>query len=539
MQLSIISDAVNKYMECTRTSTFYLILDSISLLGLSLVLFYIFRKSRRGVSTTPPGPSGHLLVGNTYQIPHDKQWLKFDEWYREYGDIVQISVMGQPNVILSTVQAANDLLDNKGNVYSDRPSAVMAGELVGWNRGLGYSPMNDRFKEFRRLFHHVIGPRPSQNSAILSLQERGAIQLLGRILDDPPNFATHARQTSGAVLLKLLFDYDVKKEVAEDPLVIIVEKAMQGFSRASEPGAFLVDVVPVLKYVPEWIPGAKFKALARKMFEDRERLYNVPFDFVKKQMLQGSSSYSFTSACLEEKVKSTVEDEDFIKAAAASLYSGGADTTPSSIDSFILAMTLNPSVQARAQAEIDGLLAKTWNRLPTFSDRKHLPFINALILEILRWNPAVPLGLAHKLTQDDIYRNYYIRKGTIVWANIWTMLHDEKIFKEPYSFIPERYLDSEGKLKKLSKEEDPILGFGFGRRVCPGMYFADNAIFIAVAMMLYVFNITKAKDQNGVDIIPEVEYEGFICHPKPFQCTITPRSKEAEALIRRLLSASE
>ena len=86
---------------------------------------------------------------------------------------------------------------------------------------------------------------------------------------------------------------------------------------------------------------------------------------------------------------------------------------------FILAMTLWPDVQARAQAELDAVVGTSWTRLPTFADRTRLPYINAIVLEVLRWNPAVPLGLAHRLTQDDIYRSWLIPKGTVVWANIW------------------------------------------------------------------------------------------------------------------------
>lgn len=55
-------------------------------------------------------------------------------------------------------------------------------------------------------------------------------------------------------------------------------------------------------------------------------------------------------------------------------------------------MTLWPEVQARAQAEIDSVLGTAWQRLPTFADRTKLPYVEAIVLEILRWNPAVPLG---------------------------------------------------------------------------------------------------------------------------------------------------
>ena len=86
---------------------------------------------------------------------------------------------------------------------------------------------------------------------------------------------------------------------------------------------------------------------------------------------------------------------------------------------FILAMTLWSTIQERAQRELDALLGSSWTRLPTFADRTALPYVNAIVLEVLRWNPAVPLGLAHRLTQDDVYRGWAIPKGTVVWANIW------------------------------------------------------------------------------------------------------------------------
>jgi len=153
-----------------------------------------------------------------------------------------------------------------------------------------------------------------------------------------------------------------------------------------------------------------------------------------------------------------------VKAAAASLYSGGADTTPSTLSSFILAMTLHPAVQERAQAELDAVIGGSWARFPTFADRPNLPYINAIVLELLRWNPAVPLGLPHRVTQDDVYRGYRIPKGTIVWPNIWSMLHDESAFPNPSAFLPERYLREDGTMKDLDKIEDPaIIGFGFGQ----------------------------------------------------------------------------
>lgn len=98
--------------------------------------------------------------------------------------------------------------------------------------------------------------------------------------------------------------------------------------------------------------------------------------------------------------------------------------TVSSLDSFFLVMALHPNIQALAQSEIDAYMASVHSlssesRLPRISDRPNLPYVEAVMLEILRWNPSVPLGLPHVAKQDDVYRGYRIRKGTVVWANIW------------------------------------------------------------------------------------------------------------------------
>ena len=99
--------------------------------------------------------------------------------------------------------------------------------------------------------------------------------------------------------------------------------------------------------------------------------------------------------------------EDIVKWTGLALVGGGLDTvsilswaeclqilnhiqTMATVYSFILAMTLYPEVQKKAQAEIDAVIGH--DRLPTFQDRDHLPYIGAICLELLRWMPVGPLG---------------------------------------------------------------------------------------------------------------------------------------------------
>lgn len=91
--------------------------------------------------------------------------------------------------------------------------------------------------------------------------------------------------------------------------------------------------------------------------------------------------------------------------------------TVSSIACFFLAMALFPEVQRKAQQELDKVVGD--NQLPQFNDRESLPYINALVKEILRWHPVVPMNVAHTSTEDDMCEGYLIPKGSSILANIW------------------------------------------------------------------------------------------------------------------------
>jgi cytochrome P450 len=190
-------------------------------------------------------------------------------------------------------------------------------------------------------------------------------------------------------------------------------------------------------------------------------------------------------------------------------------------------MSISPEVQKKAQEEIDRVIGP--DRLPSAADREKLPYIEATVKEVLRWHPVAPMGLPHTSTEDDICEGFLIPKGGMIFANVWHFTHDPKVYHDPLTFKPERF---------LGKEPEPDPGqfvFGFGRRICPGKILADNTLFLSIAQSLAVFDITKPVDEAGKEVEPVVEMEpGVISHPKPFKCAIKPRSSRHEALIRSI-----
>jgi len=84
-------------------------------------------------------------------------------------------------------------------------------------------------------------------------------------------------------------------------------------------------------------------------------------------------------------------------------------------------MASNPEVQKKAQAEIDRVIGDS-SRLPDFSDRERLPYLEATMREVFRCSLVLPHSNGHMSTSDDVYNGYFIPKGSLVLSNIWSVL---------------------------------------------------------------------------------------------------------------------
>lgn len=286
--------------------------------------------------------------------------------------------------------------------------------------------------------------------------------------------------------------------------------------------------MPPVRYLPGWMPGMNFKAIARKMSVQLHQTTEQPFAFVKKQMQEKKNGTSYVSQAIET-IGSDPYKEWVHKQTALSLYLGGADTTVAAIMTFFLAMTIYPDVQKKAQEELDRVIG---DRLPISSDKDSLPYIEAVIKETHRWQPVAPMGLPHTSTVEDSVLGYRIPNGSTILPNIWWFMHDPSVYPEPFTFRPERFIET----PTHKAEPDPRnWSFGFGRRICPGRFVADNALFLTIAQSLKVFKIDKAIDGNGRVVHPEVKFEpGVVCHPVPYRNKVEPRSEAHRALIKKM-----
>jgi cytochrome P450 len=165
-----------------------------------------------------------------------------------------------------------------------------------------------------------------------------------------------------------------------------------------------------------------------------------------------------------------------------------------------------PEVQRRAQAEIDAVVGR--DRLPAFADALHLPYVRAIIREILRWRPLAPFSMPHVTTEEDWYEGMYIPKGTVCISNLWHCNHDRTVFGEDADeFRPERHLDENGDilLGPIETHQAGHVSFGFGRRICVGKDLATESLFIDTARILWAAKLEQVRDENGKEVAPDTE----------------------------------
>ncbi|KAJ6579965.1 cytochrome P450 [Mycena vulgaris] len=497
------------------------------LLSLGVLLFFygIGGKRNRSKLPLPPGPPKLPLVGNLFDMPSERQWETYSKWSRECNsDIIHVDAGGTSIVVLSSMEAIRELFERRSSLYSDRPRLPMLNELMGWDFAIG-----DNWRSHRKIFHEAFNVGAAKH---FYSQERAAAHgLLRRLLQDPHNVTGHLRNMAGALVMDVTYGIDVHR--SNYPYIELAQEAMEGLATASLPGRFLVDTIPALKYVPGWFPGAQFQRQAKQWKKAARELLEIPFAQTKRDIATGNAVPSFTSRSLgtlhDAKNEEKGAKETIIQATAANMYAAGTDTTASALGTFILAMLTNPEAQKKAQAELDSVLGA--DHLPDFTDEPSLPYVCAVLKEVLRWRNALPIAVPHYLQVEDEYRGYRIPANTIVIGSTWAILHDEVMYPDPHTFKPERFLLN-GKLNPDVRDPETV-AFGFGRRICPGRHMAASSLWITIASLLATFDIQKAVDEYGKEIEPSHEYfPGLISGPLPFECSITPRSRQAEESIR-------
>lgn len=506
--------------------------SSLALAFLSFVLF-IFRRGRRTKLPVPPGPIPWPLIGNITDLRANELWLLTTQWAKQYGDIVYLHVFGQPLIFINSPAAVAELMEKRSAIYSDRAPLVMATELCGAGHMVAFTRYGEEFRRQRRLMSRGLAQsRIPQYHPLISASTRPLMRSL--LASSGRDFVPAIRRYAGGLNLNVVYGLEATRD--DDPALLKVEGATDLLANhiTAGGGLWAVDILPFLKHLPAWFPGAGFQRKAAVWKEIIVDSVNFPFSLLKASMNAGTAPPSFCSTLLQESdpATATLGIEEFdIKWIANSMYAASLDTIITFTQHLFLALLKHPECLKRAQAELDSVLGAGPARFPTFEDRPRLPYIDALFSETLRWGVPVPLGLPHRVMQDDVYDGRLIPRGSLVFANIWAMLRDPEVFPDPEHFDPERYLEKVD--EETARRRDPrVFVFGFGRRRCPGVHLVEDSVWLMLATMLAMLDIEKPRDRDGKEIEPEVKFENSIFRTAThFAVILRPRSDAALRLI--------
>ncbi|KDN44626.1 hypothetical protein RSAG8_05391, partial [Rhizoctonia solani AG-8 WAC10335] len=332
----------------------------------------------------------------------------------------------------------------------------------------------------------------------------------------------------------------------QDPFFEEILLAFHNVMSAGMQTNFLVNTFPVLLHVRNWFPGTSWKRLGRELGAQKYKAKTELYEWAKPQVARGSHQPSLLGSLLQDHkllLGLTPRDRDErLKKVGAIMFGGGTDTASSSaanwlsifdmqssfqsansVVSFVAAMVLNPHVQARGQQELDSVLGQC--ALPSVSDKERLPYIRNLIGEVFRLYPVAPLALPHVFSGRHLQRLRYLKGDNYLGKCLVRAIgRDPRHYEKPELFNPDRYLDPD-------VPRPPV--FGWGRRKCPGVHFAESSVFINAASILATFTFSKKRDDNGREIIPQIEVErnSIMFELKPFDFEFKPRSEEHRQLI--------
>ncbi|KAG0694281.1 cytochrome P450 [Suillus ampliporus] len=418
----------------------------------------------------PPSPPTWRLRG--HYVPPRTSYLTEARWIDEYGPLITLRSGLQKFVVIGRYKAAVDIMENQGKTLADRPRSISAGELFSGGLSLSFAPFGDMVRRMRRALHTHLQPKAVETYHPMQMSH--AKDAVLNILDDPYDFQNHVTTYAATTIMKVAYGTNTPTS-ATDPDVIEINKLVSMTAAILRPGAYLVDTIPWLKYLP-W-----YGRDLRQGFERCKNLNASHLNRVKEQMQQSNVNIgpSFTKIMLESRHLYGLSE---IEIAALSAYIMGQ--TSAAICTTFMAAARFPEEQAKVQAELDAVIGR--HRAPTFTDQKSLPYLQAFISEALRWRPPAPVGMAHQTTKEVIWGNYCIPAGTTVFGNAWAISRDPEVYPEPHAFKPQRWSDDQGRLR----DDLRLFIYGFGRRVCPGQHIANRSIFINTLLILWAFRIT-------------------------------------------------
>ncbi|KAL2817918.1 cytochrome P450 [Aspergillus cavernicola] len=457
----------------------------------------------------PPGPRGIPIFGyllDFRKVREDEDHKLHNELAR-YGEMTTLHLGSKTWILLNSKRVVSEIIAKRGSLTNGRSPMPIASGIVSRNgRSLLLPPSG--WAEKRRVMHSLLSGTALKQYG--SWQELESTQMLAEYLFQPARWYRHHYRYANSVVHRIaLGERLVKtgKELAD------LQDVVTNF--VGSIGTSLVDWFPELAKLPRVLQP--WRKHWERLGDWNEEVYKAWWIPAREKVEQGTAPPSWVrDVLLHPDTKFTGDDQEAMYV-ALQLLEAGSDTTREVLNIFAMAALCYPDKFQKAREEVDRICgAGTESRLPGLNDLEQMPYICAIIKELLRWRPIFPFTPDHVLTSDMEFEDYHFPAGVGFVINGIPVCNE---CEDPEEFKPERWLDG--------YETDPAHGlwqFGGGRRICVGYRLAFRGLFINVARLVFCYDYKAAGSYNSKRLNHHRTDE-------PFPVKVSPRSEQHVKLI--------
>ncbi|KAI9282686.1 cytochrome P450 [Sporodiniella umbellata] len=451
---------------------------------------------------------------------------RVNEWHRQLGPLFRIKMGVQNWVFIGDPRIAHDIFVTRGVVSSGRPYLEYGRNTFSeGHRGIVFMDNTKSWKKNRAIVTNSLSSQfvDSLHSLINRETELSVSLLVNDYLkssDEAICPIDYTRLSSMNLVLCTFFGIPSASSI-EDPLFKDMDYVIQKHVEFAGIIGDKTSYYPILSSL-NFISQRERKAKSFVYSELR------PFYHKLIKRSRENKQPSLAKTLDSEKESLGLDNNDIIVILLDAIV-GAVDTISYAMSFSLATLCHHPEWQRKIAREIDDFVKKN-NRMPMYTERQHLPITLAVMKEMFRYRSSSSLGLAHRATEDIVYQDYIIPKDTILISNNVTTNHSSSFFKEPEKFNPERFL---GDIRSLHSSSNgninnrEVFTFGWGRRICPGIYLSETEIFCWMCHLFYRCTVEPIVSSTGEKVYPDIdsliEYGGIIA-PVPFEVRLVTRS---------------
>ncbi|KAK1359997.1 Geraniol 8-hydroxylase [Heracleum sosnowskyi] len=455
---------------------------SLLCIFLAFSLLSIQRNRGKAVEKLPPGPNPLPIIGNIHQLgkqPH-KSVAKLAQ---VYGPIMRLELGRKTTIVISSSTAARQVLQKQDLAFSTRALPDAAHACNHSKSSVVWLPVGNQWRSIRKILSSYIFTSnkldANQHLRISKVQE--LVEYCNKCSEsgEAIDIGHAAFQTSFNLLSKTIFSKDMADLYHSTDSKELKDLVWNIMLEAGKPN--LVDYFPILSCIDPQGIKRRISVHFGKLLKLFDGMLNERLELKR---LGNSDDNTDVLEQLLKLLQTNEIDKPHINHLFMDLFAAGTDTTSNTLE-WAMAEVLKNSetVLAKAKAELTQVIGK--GKIVEEANISKLKYLSCIVKETGRLHPPVPFLLPRQVVEDVELCGYTIPKNSQVLVNAWAIGRDPILWKNPLSFQPERFMDSE---IDVYGHDFELIPFGAGRRKCPGLPLAMRMLPIMLGSLINCFD---------------------------------------------------